>query len=96
MADSMCRVIFVGFVLIIVLSKVPANWSQDISVYPPVENDTNCHLYFGLIVFSGEDINTLSNVAGVRLALNRINNNSNLLQNYTLHYVLSDSQVSDY
>ena len=97
MTGSMCQSISAGFVLIIILSKlVTVIWSQDITIYPPVhQNDTNCHLYFGLIVSFGEEINTSSNVAGVRLALNKINSNRYLLQNYTLHYVLSDSQVSD-
>ena len=98
MTGIMCQSISAGFVLIIILSKlVTVIWYQDITIlYPPVhQNNTNSHLYFGLIVSFGEEINTSSNVAGVRLALNKINSNRYLLQNYTLHYVLSDSQVSD-
>ena len=64
-------------------------------VYPPLnETDETTHIYLGLIVSFGELFNSSGNVAGVRVALDSINSDEYLLQNYTLHYVLSDSQVS--
>lgn len=86
---------FKAFVLVCtLLSAVPGNWSRIITTYPPInESDTTYPLYFGLIVSFGEAINTSSNIAGVQLALDRINSDPYLLRNYTLHYVLSDSKV---
>ena len=91
---SVAHISIIGFVLIALLPYVPANGSQNTTIYPPVdENDPNSQLYFGLMVSFDQEMNTSSNVAGVQLALDRINNDPSLLQNYTLHYVLSDSQV---
>ena len=64
-------------------------------IYPPLnETDETTHVYLGLIVSFGDLFNSSGNVAGVRVALDSINSDEYLLQNYTLHYVLSDSQVS--
>ena len=63
--------------------------------YPPLENKTDGHtpIVFGLIVSFGGSFNSSGAVPGVRVALDQINNSSNLLPGYSLHYTLSDSQV---
>ena len=51
-------------------------------------------LFFSLIVSFGETFNSSGVVPGVNVALDIINSNdSNLLSDYSLHYILSDSQV---
>ena len=64
-------------------------------VYPDDSGNDSTHVYFGLIVSFGKEINSSGIVAGVRLALDWINRDPYLLKNYTLHYVLSDSQVRE-
>ena len=63
--------------------------------YPPLENKTDRRtpIVFGLIVSFGGSFNSSGAVPGVRMALDQINNNTNLLPGYSLHYALSDSQV---
>ena len=68
-------------------------------IYPPESipshvDDNTTHIYIGLIVSFGGAFNSSANVPGVRDAVDRINNDTSILENYTLHYVLSDSQVS--
>ena len=63
--------------------------------YPPLnESDGLNHLVFGLIMSFGGNIDSSGVVPGVRVALDRINNDSTLLPGYSFHYALSDSQVS--
>lgn len=63
-------------------------------VYPAHIDDNTTHIYVGLIASFGGDFNSSADVTGVRAAIDRINNDTSILKNYTLHYVLSDSQVS--
>ena len=54
-------------------------------------------LHFALIQSLGgpdSQFNQSGSVAGVKLALDRINNDSSLLPGYTLHYTFTDSKVS--
>ena len=54
-------------------------------------------LYFALIQSLGGRISQFDgsgSVAGVKVALDRINNDSSLLPGYTLHYTFTDSKVS--
>ena len=63
--------------------------------YPPLnESDGQKPLVFGLIMSFGGNIDSSGVVPGVRVALDRINNDSTLLPGYSLHYALSDSHVS--
>ena len=67
-----------------------------LETYPKVQesNDTT-PLYFGLIMsFPGGEFDGSGAIAGVRVALDRINNDPTLLPNYTLHYTLTNSSVS--
>ena len=64
--------------------------------YPALPNRSEYHskaLVFGLIMSFGGNIDSSGAVSGVRVALDRINNDSSLLPGYTLHYALSDSRV---
>ena len=64
-------------------------------IYPwPLPADRK-PIFFSLIVSFGETFNSSGVVPGVNVALDIINSNeSNLLDGYSLHYILSDSQVS--
>ena len=63
--------------------------------YPPLnESQGLTPLVFGLIMSFGGNIDSSGAVPGVRVALDRINNDTSLLPGYSLHYALSDSRVS--
>ena len=63
-------------------------------IYPPVdENDTRTPLHFALLQSFGSEYNGSGSVAGLQVALDRINSDPTLLPGYTLHYTLTDSQV---
>ena len=65
-----------------------------LQIYPPIsENDTRTPLYFALLQSFGGLYNGSGSVAGLQVALDRINNDPNLLPGYTLHYTLTDTQV---
>ena len=63
-------------------------------IYPwPIPADRKA-IFFSLIVSFSETFNSSGVVPGVNVALDIINSNdSNLLSGYSLHYILSDSQV---
>ena len=67
-----------------------------LETYPKVqEYSSSTPLYFGLIMsFPGGEFDSSGAIAGVRVALDRINNDPTLLPNYTLHYTLTNSSVS--
>ena len=64
------------------------------NIYPwplPVDRQP---LFFSLITSFSDIFDTSGAVSGVNVALDVINSNdSNLLNGYSLHYILSDSQV---
>ena len=64
-------------------------------VYPEVDldGDLSNHIFFALIQSFGGAFNSSGNIAGVKVALDRINNASSVLPNHVLHYTLTDSQV---
>jgi len=65
-----------------------------LDIYPPVdENDPRTPLYFALLQSFGGNFNGSGSVAGLQVALDRINNEPSLLSGYSLHYTLTDSQV---
>ena len=65
-----------------------------LDIYPPVdENDTRTPLYFALLQSFGSVLNGSGSVAGLQVALDRINSDPTLLPGYSLHYTLTDSQV---
>ena len=68
-----------------------------IGTYPTVENSsenaTTKPLFFALITSFGGGFNSSHMIPGVQLALDRINQDPQILPGYTLHYTLTDSQV---
>ncbi len=66
--------------------------------YPDVPS-TTCPgtqpLYFGLLMsFDAEQFDGSGAIAGVNVALDRINENCTLLPGYSLHYIVANSRVS--
>ena len=64
-------------------------------VYPPVNtSDGRTPLYFGLVQSLGSsNFDGSGSVAGVEVALDLINSDTNVLPEYTLHYTLGNSSV---
>ena len=62
--------------------------------YPNESLPGTTPLYFGLLQSFGGPLNSSGSIPGVELALDRINEEQDLLPGYTLHYVLRDSHVS--
>jgi len=74
--------------------------SNYLEVYPdPADSDVlqgRVPLYFGLIIsLSGPQslFDSSGSVVGVKVALDRINNDTSILPGYTLHYTFTDSKV---
>lgn len=90
--------------LIVLLSAhgVQCSLSYDpddyIEVYPDPRNPEvlrgRTPLYFSLIQAMTGPLATNGTVAGVKVALDRINNDSSLLPGYSLHYTLGDARVN--
>ena len=81
--------------IIFVLLPNVRSFNGYLETYPKVQesNDTT-PLYFGLIMsFPGGEFDSSGAIAGVRVALDRINSDPTLLPNYTLHYTLTNSSV---
>jgi hypothetical protein len=67
-------------------------------IYPAVDldqADLSKHIFFALVQSFGAKFNGSGNIAGIKVALDRINSDSSILPNHTLHYTLSDSQVRE-
>ncbi len=69
--------------------------------YPNTSNTSNTcagtriPLYFGLLMsFDAEQFDGSGAIAGVNVALDRINRNCTLLPGYSLHYTVANSRVS--
>lgn len=78
-----------------------------LEVYPPVNLSQNqfecipqpalnrtCPLYIALIVSFGQEYDGGGVIPSVQYALDQINADPDLLPGYSLHYTLTDSQVS--
>ena len=68
-------------------------------IYPPV-NLTQAamdggHIFFALVQSFGSEFNGSGNIAGIKVALNRINSDPRILPDHTLHFTLTDSKVSN-
>ena len=88
--------------LVISVCMLGTSWAQIAEsagyykeVYPEVDLNGNLsnHLFFALVQSFGGWLNSSGNIAGVKVALDRINNDSSVLPNHVLHYTLTDSQV---
>ena len=82
----------------------PLQSSPFLQVYPPsVESSpeqteaVRIHLYMGLMTsLSGEDQGMSVVVPAVQIALDAINDHPNLLDDYSLHYTLTQSKVESH
>ena len=65
-------------------------------VYPTVNfsQDLSGHVFFALVQSFGKEFDSSGNIAGIKVALDRINSDPNILPDHTLHYTLTDSKVS--
>ena len=65
-------------------------------IYPAVNlsQDLSGHVFFALVQSFGKEFNGSGNIAGIKVALDRINSDPNILPDHTLHYTLTDSKVS--
>ena len=86
--------------LLLSFKLVSKTRSQYLEVYPnPDDPDVlkgRAPLYFGLIQSLGGPgslYDGSGSVAGVKVALDRINNDTSILPGHTLHYTFSDSRV---
>ena len=99
--DAMDRIsipLFVAFAVLLVSLRVRPTVSLELEEirYPPLnESDGRTPLYFGLIqsLVDGQYVSGPS-MPGLELALDLINADETLLPGYSLHYVLTDAQVS--
>ena len=87
------RICFFGLLSALLTHRVVFSY---IDTYPTVEstdNTTTEPLFFALILSFGGGFNSSHMIPGVQLALDRINQDPQMLPGYTLHYTLTDSQV---
>ena len=68
-----------------------------LEVYPDPSNPEvlqgRTPLHFALILSFSDPFDSSGSLAGVKVALDRINSDSSLLPGYTLHYALTDCKV---
>ena len=77
-------------------NNLMTTFNSFVQVYPPVRPSLT-PLYFGLMVAPSEDSDYLNTtLTAVQLALDTINADSDLLRGYSLHYILTTSQVRTY
>ena len=83
-----------GF-LIILISII--SLSKAFEVYPPVTDSNSTKQQDIYFVFmqsvTGLAFNASGTIPAIQIALDLINNDTSILNGYTLHYVLGDSQV---
>lgn len=93
-----------GIFSILLISEVQCSLSYDpadyLEVYPDPRDSKVVNgrvpLHFALLQSLGGPLSQLDGsgaVAGVKVALDRINNDSSLLPGYSLHYTFTDSKV---
>ena len=87
---SLCLV----YIIVLLKRAEAGEYDPTGRIYPwPLPTDKQ-PIFFSLIVSFGEAFNSSGVVPGVNVALDIINSNeSDLLDGYSLHYILSDSQV---
>ena len=65
-----------------------------LEIYPdPVDDGESIQLFLGLTMSFGGSYVSSGGVVAVQVALDQINSDPGLLPGYTLHYILTDSQV---
>ena len=84
-----------AFVFLLLVALSYSQSDRYLQTYPPYnETDPRTPLTFALLQSFGGAFNSSGLVAGVQVALGVINSKPELLPGYTLHYTLTDSQVS--
>ena len=64
-------------------------------IYPPLnESDDRTSLYFAVVLSFGGERVSIGALPGVQIALDHINSQPSILPGYTLHYTLTNSEVS--
>ena len=84
-------------VFFMILIQVAVVKSQEVSMYNqtyPTETDDRTPLYFAVMFSFGGDYASIGVLPGVQIALDYINSELTILPGYSLHYTLTDSQVS--
>lgn len=83
--------------LLLVVRALSYDTADYLEVYPdsndPKVLNGRIPLHFALIKSNGSQFESFGAVAGAKVALDMINNDSSLLPGYTLHYTLADCQV---
>ena len=97
------RVLLFALILPVLVVECSLTYDPDdyLEVYPDprdpeVINDSRTPLYFALIQSlggPGSQLDGSGTLAGVKVALDGINNDSSLLPGYTLHYTFANSKV---
>ena len=72
----------------------PSDLSQDQQGCSGSDSNGTCPLYIALILSFGGDFISSGAVPGVQLALDQINADPTILPGYSLHYSLTNSNVS--
>ena len=88
-----------ALLLLLLLALQASSACAYVSTYPAAKsslqtsgNDT-VPLYIALIMSFGGEFNSSGTLPGVQVALDLINNRTDLLPGYSLHYAATDSQV---
>ncbi len=79
----------------LLVASSSANSGLYLQIYPDQDSGNGTqHLYFGLMQSFEGGFSASGGIPGVQVALDQINADPAMLPGYTLHYTLSDSQVS--
>ena len=84
--------------LLVIASFGDTKRSPYVNIYPDFTEyasklNSSVSLYFGLMLSLSGDHQSSGALAGVRAALDEINNSDDLLPGHSLHYTLTDSKV---
>ena len=106
---AVCRVAVCYLVILVSQSESGASVYKEI--YPPLRGNEfldpaqyqnqsctvqePCPLFLVFLISFGGIYKSNGGLPGVQIALDEINNSSDILPQYTLHYTLHDSNVSD-
>ena len=78
------------------LATSSAPWPY-LQIYPPHnETDNRTSLYLAVVLSLGGAYTSIAALPGVQIALDYINSHPSILPGYTLHYLLTDSEVLPY
>lgn len=95
-----CSVVALTLLISVVQCSLPYDPDNYLEVYPDPRNPEvlqgRTSLYFALILSLGGPDSQLDGsgaIAGVKVALDRINDDSSLLPGYVLHYTFTNSKV---